>query len=131
VTSAAAPIVGVLALIDQRFSELAVTLRQVPAVTSTAVAVSPKRYADGDRVECFVDAELRSGNGVGWWLEFRLVDGSWIIESSIRHNTQEGETELIGLPTRYAVEDEELISELSGASAGLVSSLTTLDLAAL
>jgi hypothetical protein len=129
VTSSAASIVSALALIDERFSELASDLRQRDAVSSTSVAVSPKHYADGDRVECYVDAELRSGNGVGGWLELRFVDGSWIIESSVKHNTEKGETEILGLPTRYAVDDEELMGELSGASAGLVSAVNSLDLA--
>jgi len=131
VTSAAASIVGALALIDQQFSELASTLGRLPGVSSTTMAISPKRYADGDRVECYVDAELQSGNGVGWWLEFRFVDGSWIIESSVKHNTEEGENEILGLPTRYAVDDDDLIDELSGASAGLVSAISKVDFAAL
>ncbi len=128
-TYSAASIVAALALIAQRLSELASALRQNAAVCSVTFAVAPRRYADGDRVECYVDAELVTGDAVGYWLEFRCVSGSWIIESSIRHNTEEGENELFGLPTRYAVDDEELVGELAGASAALVAAAERVDVA--
>jgi hypothetical protein len=95
------------------------------------MAMTPKRYADGDRVECYVDADLKSGHGLGCWLEFRISHGSWIIESSIKHDTEEGESELVGLPTSYASNDIELVTELAGASARLIAATRSLDIAAL
>jgi hypothetical protein len=131
VSSVAATVVTALALVHQRLSELGDQWRADSSVRSVATAVTPRRYATGDRVECYVDAELASGNGVGVWLEFRHEGGSWIIESSIRHNTSEGEDELFGLPTRYAVEDDELFRELDGASSGVAEAASQVELAGL
>jgi hypothetical protein len=124
-------IVSVLARVHDRLTSLASELRSKPDVRSVSVAVTPRQYPAGDRVECYVDAELASGHGLGCWLEFRSADGSWIIESSIRHNTREGEDELVGLATRYAVDDDELAAELDGASAALVDAALRVDLAGL
>ncbi|MGH9117574.1 MAG: hypothetical protein ACRD0A_06765 [Acidimicrobiales bacterium] len=89
----------------------------------------PRCYVDGSVVECYVDAELTSGNAVGFWLEFRYRDGEWIIESSVRRNTIHGQDELRELPTRLAVSDDEFASELDAAATMLVMSSTSLDLA--
>jgi hypothetical protein len=82
-------------------------------------------------MECYVDAQLRNGNTVGMWLEFRWDDGWWVIESSIRHNTDAGEDELVGLPPRYALDDDELTAELDGAVRFLTESAKKLDFGAL
>lgn len=82
-------------------------------------------------MECYVDAQLGNGNTVGLWLEFRWDNGSWAIESSIRHNTDAGEDELVGLPARYAVDDDELAAELDGAARALAESAERLDFGAL
>jgi hypothetical protein len=114
-----------------QLTDLAASLRQVPGVTTVSTAVTPRRYRPEDRVECYVDAQLRNGNTVGIWLEFRWDDGSWVIESSIRHNTDTGEDELVGLPPRYALSDDELAAELDGAARFLTESAQNLDFGAL
>lgn len=124
-------LVSVLTRLNVRLAELARTLRSNPEVQSVSTALTPRQYGPDDRVECYVDVALRNGNGVGMWFEFRWEDGSWIIESSIRHNTDLGEDEILGLPTRYAVEDAELAEELDGASRALVRAAQTLDFALL
>jgi hypothetical protein len=43
---------------------------------------------------------------------FRFDEGSWVVESSIRVNGVEGEDELVGLATRYAVDNDELVGEV-------------------
>jgi hypothetical protein len=120
--------VSSLALINQRLVELAMNLRRQSPVRSVVTAVTPRRYPSGDRVECYADVELQSGRSVGFWLEFRHSEGSWIVESSVRRSGEDGEDELISLPTRFAVEDDELVEELDGASAALVAAAEQLDL---
>ena len=127
-TAAAAQLISSLAVLAQRLNELSVAVKSSPAARLVRSSITPRRLADGDRVECYVDAELTSGTAVGWWLEFWFSDGSWRIESSVRYNTENGEEELIGLPTRFAVDDEELIGELDGASRALVETLGNVDL---
>lgn len=131
VSNSAASVVSALALVHERFVELATLFRGLPSVSTVKTAVTPRRYESGDRVEYYVDAELKSGNGVGAWLEFGFAAGSWVIESSIRHNTNSGEDELIGLPTRYAVDDGELVRELADASSALARAAADLNLEAL
>lgn len=126
-TASAQSIVAVLALVNQRLMDLAIQLRGHQMVRSVSVAVTPRRYPAGDRVECYVDAELANGRAVGCWLEARIDDGSWIIDSSIRCNSEEGENELLGLPSRFAVDDDELVAELDGASSALVETARSLD----
>lgn len=126
---AAESIIASLALVNRRLADLAVEIRQHAAVRAVTVATTPRRYDTGDRMECYVDAELVDGTAVGCWIEFRYDTGSWVIESSVRRNTEEGEDELVGLPTRFAVDDAELLAELDGASAALVEAGRSIELA--
>lgn len=119
--------IDVLARINKLLAEFAVKLRGHPAVLSVQQAMHPRVYNDGARVECYVDAELRTGNAFGCWLEFKWDDGEWIIESSVRRNTQEGEDELIGLPTRYAIDDDDFASELHGATTAMIEAAARLE----
>jgi hypothetical protein len=126
-SGSAASIVSALARTHQRLGYLAWELRTRDGVVSVASLVAPQRYNTGDRVECYADAELVSGNALGWWLEFRYEAGSWIIESSVRSNTELGQYELIGLPVRYAVSDAELVCELGDAVDMLVATADRLN----
>lgn len=124
-------LVAALAGVNQRLVDLAARLREHPAVESAVTAMHPRQYQAGDRIECYVDAELRSGSAVGWWLEFGWDDDAWIIESSVRRNAAEGEDALIELPSRRALIDADLADELELAVADLVSTLDRLDLGTL
>lgn len=124
-------LLSVLADLNGRLGDLAAELRQHPAVRSATASVTTRTYATGDRVECYVDADLASDRTVGCWLEFRFDEGSWIVESSIRLNGDQGEDELVGLGTRYAVDDDELVGEVRGAATALVEAARQLDLSQL
>jgi hypothetical protein len=129
VTSTSGPaFVSVLALVQERLKSLASVLQRDSCVVSVKTAVGPRRYTDGDRIECYLDAELSSGNCLGWWLEFRWNEGSWLIESSVQLNTSAGQDEILGLPARFAVDDEELVTELDQASVALVETRRQIDL---
>lgn len=130
-SSSAAVVVAALADLHARLTDIAAALRVTPAVRAVSTAVMPRRYESEDRVECYVDALLHNGNTVGLWLEFRWDSGSWIVESSIRHNTDTGEDELVGLPARFAVDDDELVAELDGAARALAEAVEQLDLGVL
>lgn len=130
-SSSAAVVVAALASLQARLTDIATALRQTPGVRTVSTAMTPRRYESDDRVESYVDALLDNGNTVGLWLEFRWDSGSWIVESSIRHNTDVGEDELVGLPTRFAVDDVELVGELDGAGRALAEAVEKLDLGTL
>ncbi|MGQ0743358.1 MAG: hypothetical protein ACT4OS_03270 [Acidimicrobiales bacterium] len=127
-TSTAALVVAALASLHSRLTDIATSLRQSPVVDTVSTALMPRRYESEDRVECYVDVMLSNGNTVGLWLEFRWDRESWLVESSIRHNTDVGEDELVGLPPRYAVDDNQLIAELDGAARALTEAAEQLDL---
>ena len=127
----AADVVDLFARVANRLNDLAKELRSHPAVTHVDTGFWPRSYEDGSTVECYVDAELTSGNAVGFWLEFRYRDGEWIIESSVRQNTALGQDELRGLPTRYATDGDDFFAELESAVALLVGNSSSLDLASL
>lgn len=124
-------LVELFARVAGRLNGLAKDLRSHPAVTRVDTGFWPRCYVDGSVVECYVDAELTSGNAVGFWLEFRYRDGEWLIESSVRQNTALGQDELRELPTRFATDDEEFADELEAAVAMLVESSSSVDLATL
>ena len=121
----------VLAFVDDRFSGLARRLEADPSVKQVQVAVAPRRYTTGDRVECYADAELVSGNAFAACLDFWFEQGSWIIESAIVHNTAAGYDDLVELATRYAEDDGDLASELEGATRALAETTLRLDLSSL
>ncbi len=130
-SAAARLVVSALAELSARFSDLAVELRRDPAVRSASAGIGLRAYEDGDRCECYVDAELASGHAIGFWLEFREERGTWVVESSVRINGDDGEDELVGLPERHAVDDEGLVAELGGATTAVVDAARGLDLSAL
>lgn len=124
----AASILAILALVLKRMEELGVEFRADPAVRSVQAAMTPRHYAAGDRMEFYLDAELVNANSIACWLEFREETGSWIVESSVRRNTADGEDEVVGLPSRFAVDDDELVAEIDGASAALIRAARMIDL---
>jgi len=125
-TSSGASLISALARIEHRFADLAATVRSQQAVESAEHVVTIRAYATGDRVECYVDGALRSGNSIGAWLEFRW-DGIWVIESSIRYDTDAGEDELVALATRTAADDERLIAELDLATDAVAAAVSKLN----
>lgn len=127
-SSAAPSIISALARVHDRLARAAANIRKDPAVVSVATAVTPRHYEDGDRVECYVDAELASGNSVGLWLDIRRAKDSWVIESSIRHNTGAGENELVALHPRHPVTDDEFMREVQDAASALSSAAAGLPL---
>jgi hypothetical protein len=126
-SEAASSVLGALASIHQSLTEFAVELQTSPLVSDVHVATEPRRYATGDVTECYADFELVNGHAFVCWLEFRMDAGSWLIESSVRVSADNGEEELIALPTRYAVDDNDLVQELEGAARALVHAGRELD----
>jgi hypothetical protein len=94
-------------------------------------AIVPSQHESGDRLECYVDATLRSGNSVTVWLEFGWNGDLWVIESSIRYDTDSGQDELVGLRTRSASDDAQLIAELDRATTAALQAAKKLEVGAL
>lgn len=127
-TSCGAGVAAALVRLADQLADLAMNVRKLPCVTAARSGLAERRYESGNRVEGYVDVGLASGNTVGFWIEFRWENGSWLVESSLRHNTDQGEDELVGLPTRHAADEGELAAELDGAMRLLTGSIGSLDL---
>lgn len=120
-----------LAAVHELLLALARDLRSSPLVRTAVASIQPRAYATGTVIECYVDAELISGNAVSWWLEFKWSEGAWEIESSVRHNTAAGEDAIVDLPNRFAVDDDELAAELCEAGQMLLATVDRVRLDAL
>jgi hypothetical protein len=114
-----------LAEVTERLAELAAWLRGTPGVVAVrrscwmnseelaedgVVRVS---QGDGYRIEWFVEADLDSGEGLSFGLDLAWHGAEWVIEASARFHTMSGEELVLGLPARYAIESDDLRSELT------------------
>lgn len=64
-------IISTLALVHERLRDVARDWGNRPEVTSVTTAVNHWRHMPSLTVDCYVDAELASGNAIALWLEFR------------------------------------------------------------
>src|SRR5215208_6024097 len=76
-------VLGAIALSHERLIDLSVKLRFRPEVLEVLQNVSLRKYQSGPTVEGYVDAKLRSGKGVCWWLEAYCNETQWVIESRV------------------------------------------------
>jgi hypothetical protein len=72
---------------------LAVDLRRRRQVAEVTTGIDIRKYESGEiRVESYVDAELRDGRALCWWLEMSSADPArWTIGASLRENNASGQ----------------------------------------
>jgi hypothetical protein len=70
-------------------------------------------YVGGACVECFVEAELETGNFVCWWIDIREVDTDWVVEPSLFIQHGGGQDALTELPRHSIPSDAEFCSVLA------------------
>lgn len=107
-------VLGAIAEADRLFADLAVRLRQRSDVRDVHRTL---RVAPGPVIDFGTDAELSNGEALSWALWATFSDGEWTLESSVRRNHSHGQDVVRMLPTRYALDAEELAVELVGAAA--------------
>jgi hypothetical protein len=90
-------------------------VQSYPEVLHVQHALGLRSYQTGPVVEAYVDAELASGNAVGWWLEIHWDKARWLIESSIRLDHEGGEDTITAFPPRKAVTLTELLDQLKAS----------------
>jgi hypothetical protein len=125
------PVRQFLVALGEDFAEFAEKLRLNKEVRTVTAGAEERSYDTGKRFECFADAELNGGNAVSFWLEFYREPDLWKVDSSVRHITVAGSDEIVGLPTRCALDDADLVSETQRASKMLFRSAEQLDFLAL
>lgn len=112
--------IGCLAEVTSVFGSLASWLRSEADVVSVADPVWVSGGHDAEvgplRVEWYADAEFNDGRAVSFGLELRRHEGEWVVEPGVRITDRQGQDDLVDLPVRYAVDDDELCAELRGAA---------------
>lgn len=121
---AAPALLGAIADVYEIFNDLYLSFQGLPGLESRQAPFEIRREAGSDG-----GFEIGSGAGfrATWWAIADIVDGrsftfeqslswhggEWIVEGSIIATEPAGEQrDLLELPTRYAVEEDDLIREL-------------------
>ena len=111
--------------------DLSVKLRLRPEVTDVLQDVYLRRYESGPTVEGYVDAKLRNGKAICWWLELTWDENTWLVESRVMISNliiDEGSSDLIRFKDKAADTLDEFIAVLEAATLELVQSADSIDL---
>jgi hypothetical protein len=124
----AMPVLSALIDVDQSFADIARWLRQQPGIRRASHSVhTSRRRSNGEAPAAFViafyaDAVHDSECGIDLILELTCADNEWLIESSVRGGGRDRDDVVYEFPARVAVSDEELLTELVGATSMLTES---------
>lgn len=99
------------------------SLNRQPSVLEVADGCHLRNYESGPVVEAYVDAELKNGRSLAWWLEVSRQDGIWILENEFLTNDSSGQTTL----ERFPEQDLESASDLTDAIGRALSTLVAFD----
>jgi hypothetical protein len=122
----------VIASSHETLINLARTLRSHGEVIDATEAIELRNFQSGPTVEEYVDAELRNGFGICWWLEVNWNENQWVIESRVtvtKLKVDEGSSDLMIFPERRAETLDEFLRCLQEATNELIQSLDLIDLA--
>jgi hypothetical protein len=114
-----------LATASERFRAIAAYLRLQPGVTSvTLTCWLLPRSTDGDptvSAEWYTDGEFDNGRALDFGLELAWSGSEWTLVPTIRVTHAAGQDNLVDLPTSHAVEEDDMLRELSVACELLVT----------
>jgi hypothetical protein len=120
-----------IALSHETLIDLSVKLRFRPEVTDVLQDVYLRRYEAGPTVEGYVDATLRNGKGICWWLEISWNENTWLVESHVAVSNliiDEGSNYLIRFKDKKAETLDGFVIVLEEATLELVQSADSIDL---
>ena len=81
--AAGSKVLILLAVLNERLVEHAVALRARPEVARVARGVDVRMYESGPVVELYVDAELRNGRALTWWVDLRPEKESLAVSTRV------------------------------------------------
>lgn len=108
---------------NRKFIELAGALRLQSKVLSVKQGIDCRQYNSGTRIEYYVDAELRNGKSMCWWLEIIWNKECWTIEASVLVNHDQGQDKLKEFPDKISETFNEFITQFNDSTNELVSSI--------
>jgi hypothetical protein len=123
----ASRLLSALADTHERITDLARELRLHAEVTRVVHGLSPKTYKSGPVIEGYVDAELRSGRSISWWLEITWGE-QWQVSARILENNAQAQETLRSFPDRSARTIDGFISQLGELVNELTSSINSVSL---
>jgi len=96
-------------------SEVVKARRSLWMTAERMVDESTFRVGEGDgyRVEWYAEADLESRDVLSLTLEVAWHPSEWVVDASYRLQTDRGEVVLVELPTRFAVDPDDLVAELT------------------
>lgn len=110
-----------IALSNEMLITLSQDLRTMPEVVRVLHSLEARKHPSGAALEGYVDAELRNGKALCWWMDAYWKEKQWVIECSIFVQTDEGQQVVKEFPEKTALSIEEFVSRLDEATRELVS----------
>ena len=115
-------LIEALAQANRLLRDHSVNLRRLPNVvraqTSPLEAVI---YASGPGLEGHVEAVLREGDVLCWWLYVRSEGNLWSIEATLDRTSSDRQETVSELPTETASDFDSLLSALRRVVGGLLA----------
>jgi hypothetical protein len=121
-------VMGELAEAQRALQNLWNKVRERPEVTGAVYAVEFQDYSNGRGLQGYVDAELRNGKSICWFLEVVWPDDNWEVQAEVLVNDQFGQLILHAFPPHRVGSLDELIGALKLETGRLAASLRSIDL---
>lgn len=124
----AAVILNEVAKSNERLITLAQSLRADPEVVEVKRGLDCRNYESGLTLEEYVEAELKDGMAVCWWLDVHQEERRWLISGSISVNGDAGHLLIKDFPGGAASTVDEFADMVRAVTNELVSSSSKADL---
>lgn len=119
----------VVALNNRKFLKLAEHLRSHFNVLSVKQDINCQQFESYVSLEIYVDAELRNGKSICWLLEIKWTKESWLIETCVLINHNQGQDKLKSFPDKSPETFEEFIAQFNDSTDELTESFNETGLA--
>lgn len=72
-----------IAALNERFGAFERHLRTIASVSGSRGEIDICIYESGVALERYVEADVRDGRNICWWLDMTRGDGTWVIQSRV------------------------------------------------
>ena len=100
-------------LYSRKFIKLAEHLRSQYNVLSVKQDIYFQQIESYVGLELYVDAELRNGKAICWWLEINWTEERWVIETCVLVNHNQCQDKLKEFPDKFPETFGELIVQFN------------------
>lgn len=117
-----------IALCNSKLEQLSIELRNRPDVLSRETVLECKAYpVSGISLSFNLDAELKSGNCLNFYLGLSWSNRDWVISSNISVNDEHGYKVIKDFSEKHSSNYEELLILLESAVSELLSNSSVSD----